>query len=81
MDLYYYRDADQKEIDLIILDGGILHFVECKRGVSLSKKDVSSFNTLKSRSKYKIGASFIVCLTDVIYSIDEDVYAIPIGAI
>lgn len=78
---YYYRDADQKEIDLIILEGGILHFVECKSGVSYSKKDVSAFNALKRSTKYKVGASGIVCTTDTVYSMDEGVYAIPIGAI
>ena len=78
---YYYRDADQKEIDLIMLEGGTLHFIECKSGISYSKKDVSAFVTLRNKTKYKVGASGIVCLTDTIYSIDEDVYAIPIGAI
>lgn len=78
---YYYRDADQKEIDLIIVDGGTLHFVECKSGVSYSKKDVAAFYTLKKNTKYNVGASGIVCSTNVIYSIDEDVYAIPFGAI
>ena len=78
---YYYRDADQKEIDLIMLEGGTLHFIECKSGISYSKKDVSAFVTLRNKTKYKVGASGIVCLTDTIYSIDEDVYAIPIVAI
>ena len=78
---YYYRDIDQKEIDLIILDEGILHFVECKSGVSYAKKDVSAFKTLKSSSTYKVGPSAIICLTDVVYSVDDNVYAIPIGAI
>ena len=78
---YYYRDIDQKEIDLIILDEGILYFVECKSGVSYSKKDVSAFKTLQSKSKYKFGSSAIICLTEVIYPIEENVYAIPIGAI
>lgn len=78
---YYYRDIDQKEIDLIILDEGILHFVECKSGVSFSKKDVSAFKTLQSNSKYKVGSSAIICFTEVIYPIEENVYAIPVGAI
>ncbi len=78
---YYYRDADQKEIDLIMLDGGVLHFIECKSGISYSKKDVSAFNTLKKSTKYSVGTSGIVCSTDTIYSVDDDVYAIPVGAI
>lgn len=78
---YYYRDADQKEIDLIMLDGGTLHFIECKSGVTYSKKDVSAFNTLKKITKYKVGESAIICSTDTIYSIDENVFVIPIESI
>lgn len=81
INFYYYRDADQKEIDLIMLEGGILHFIECKSGISYSKKDISAFNTLKKITKYKIGMSGVVCSTDVVYAIDENVYAIPLGAI
>ena len=50
---YYYRDADQKEIDLIMLEGGTLHFIECKSGILYSKKDVSAFVTLRNKTKYK----------------------------
>ena len=78
---YYYRDADQKEIDLIMLDGGILHLIECKSGISYSKRDVSAFYTLKKSTNYNVGASAIVCSTESIYSIDDDIYVIPLGAI
>ena len=81
INFYYYRDADQKEIDLVMLEGGILHFIECKSGISYSKKDISSFNTLKKITKYKVGTSGVVCSTDIVYTIDENIYAIPLGAI
>ena len=81
INFYYYRDADQKEIDLVMLEGGILHFIECKSGISYSKKDVSAFNTLKKITKYKVAASGVVCSTDIVYTIDDNVYAIPLGAI
>lgn len=77
---YYYRDNNQNEIDLIILDNGELHFVECKSGVSYSKKDVKAFKQLEN-SEYIKGSSCIVCNTETIYSIDEDVYVLPISAI
>lgn len=81
INFYYYRDADQKEIDLIMIDGGTLHFIECKSGVSYSKQDVSAFYTLKRSTKYKVGNSAIVCSTDTIYSIEDAIYAVPVGSI
>lgn len=77
---YYYRDNNQNEIDLIILDNGELHFVECKSGVSYSKKDVKAFKQLEN-SEYIKGSSCILCNTETVYSIDEDVYVLPISAI
>ena len=81
INFYYYRDIDQKEIDLVMLEAGILHFIECKSGISYSKKDISAFNTIKKITKYRVGMSGVVCSTDVVYAIDENVYAIPMGAI
>lgn len=78
---YYYRDVDQREIDLVILDGGVLHFVECKGGISYSKSDIKAFDILKKNTKYQVGASAIVCATNDIYSIDKDVYCLPLGSI
>ena len=78
---YYYRDADQKEIDLVILDGGVLSFIECKSGVSYSKNNIKAFKTLKNMTKLRVGSSAIICLTNIIYPIDDDVYALPVGSI
>lgn len=77
---YYYRDNYQNEIDLVILDGGSLHFVECKTGVAYSKKDVKSFHQL-DESNYQKGPSCIICNTESIYTIDQDIYALPITCI
>ena len=77
---YYYRDNNQNEIDLIILENGTLHFVECKSGVSFNENDIKAFKQLND-TNYKIGLSCIICNTDAIYTIDDNVYAIPITAI
>ena len=77
---YYYRDNNQNEIDLIILENGTLHFVECKSGVSFNKSDVKAFRQLDD-TEYKKGLSCIICNTDSIYTIDETVYALPITSI
>ncbi len=78
---YYYRDADQKEIDLVMLEGRTLHFVECKAGVSFQKDAVSAFHTLANATQYAVGDSAVICLTDVVYPIEKGVYALPVGAI
>ncbi len=76
---YHYRDNNQNEIDLVILCDGKLTFIECKNGVSYNKSHVKSFKTIKSN--YEIATSYIICNTDSIYKIEENVYAIPISSI
>ncbi len=78
---YYYRDSNQNEIDLMILQGGKLHFIECKSGVSFHKSDVSSLNVVKKKTQYEIGSMSIVCNTKTIYTLGDDVFVLPISAI
>ena len=78
--MYYYRDSNQNEIDLVLLQEGKLHLVECKSGISYTKRDVKAFSQLKE-SSYPIGASAILCNTPSVYSVCENVYALPITSI
>lgn len=79
-EFYYYRDNEQNEIDLIIQRNGQLSFIEIKSGMKFSKSDVRAFKKIE-KSKYAIGASAIICLTESVYKIDENVYALPITTI
>ena len=79
-EFYYYRDNEQNEIDLIIQRNGQLSFIEIKSGMKFSKSDVRAFKKFE-KSKYAIGASAIICLTESVYKIDENVYALPITTI
>ena len=77
---FFYRDNNQNEIDLVYVDQGTLHFVECKSGVDYSPKDIKTFKQL-ANSAYPVGNSCIVCNIPSFYSIAEGVYALPITAI
>lgn len=78
---FYYRDVDQNEIDLIIQNGGELHFIECKSGISYSKRDVKAFAKLSTKTNYSVGDSAIICSTEKAYSVDKGIYALPLGSI
>jgi predicted AAA+ superfamily ATPase len=77
---FYYRDNNQKEIDLILISGGVLHLIEIKDGISYSKKDISAFKVLDS-TNFKKSANAIICLTDRPYVLDKNTFALPISAI
>lgn len=77
---YYYRDNKLNEIDLIILDDGILHRVECKSGMTFNMSAVSGFRCVEN-TNYVLGTSGIICNTDVIYPLDKDIYVFPLAGI
>lgn len=43
--LYYYRDKDQAEIDVLIVVDGTIHPVEIKKTTSPSKHDIRHFSS------------------------------------
>lgn len=77
---FYYRDNNMNEIDLIMLKDAKAHLVECKSGVTFSKNDVKAFKLVRS-SGYEIAESCIICNTDIIYPIEENVFALPVTSI
>ena len=73
--------SNSKEFDLIILDEGKLNFVECKSGVAFKKEDVKSFDTLTKKTNYPIGSKCIICNTDKIYTLGDNIFVFPISVI
>ena len=43
---YYYRDNNGNEIDLVIIQNGVIHRVECKSGMMFSLSAVKGFKRL-----------------------------------
>ncbi len=77
---YYYRDSKLNEIDLIVLEDGRLHRVECKSGITFDMSSIRSFKCVE-KTKYLLSTSVIICNTDVVYPLDKDIYVIPLAGI
>lgn len=75
--MFFYRDSNQNEIDLILLRDGRLDLIECKSGKSFSSENVKSFSQLKNTS-FELKGQCIVCTSDDSYRISSNVYAFPI---
>ncbi len=77
---YYYRDNNMNEIDLIIIQDGKLHRVECKSGIRFNNSAVKGFRQL-DKTNYQIGSKAIICNSDTVYSLNDNVYVLPISGI
>ena len=78
--IYYYRDADQKEIDLLIVQDGTIYPVEIKKTTAPTKKDVRHFSVLK-KLKTPIGPGAVLCMSHSPMPITETVQALPASQI
>jgi len=77
--LYYYRDKDKNEIDLIIEENGILHPIEIKKTSTPQKSHLKNFIFLEKKLPEKIGEGALICNYDKIFWFDDKNKVIPIN--
>ena len=76
--IYFYRDKDMNEIDLIIEDAGVLHPIEIKKHADPSKQDIKAFKLLDKIPNISRGEGGVVCLYDNFISLTDMDRIIPI---
>ena len=77
---FFYRDTDQKEIDLVLEADNTLYPFEIKKSASPDRNATRHFETLRVTKK-KIGTGGIICMTDNVYPIDKNNYYVPVWLI
>lgn len=77
--LYFYRNKDMKEIDLIIEENGVLHPVEIKKHADPTKKDISAFSVIENIPGVRRGEGGVICLYDNLISITDKDHIIPVS--
>ena len=75
--IYYYRDKQQHEIDLILENNGILHPIEIKKSSNPTQSMVKNFDILK-KSTIPVGQGAIICAKDNLSALDSQTLLIPI---
>ncbi len=77
--LYFYRDKDMNEIDLLIEDSGTLYPIEIKKHADPHKKDIAAFEKLDGIPNIKRGHGGLICLYDKLISLSETDKVIPVN--
>lgn len=77
---YFYRDKDQKEVDLLIVQDGVIYPVEIKKTASPQRDDIRHFGSLDQLG-LPVGPGSVICLIDQALPITATVQAIPAWAI
>lgn len=78
--LYYYRDKDAKEIDIILEHDGVLNPIEIKKTSNPGTELIKVFDLLdKSSTPRSKGA--VICMKPGLSAIDRDNYIVPVWMI
>lgn len=78
--MYYFRDKDQHEIDLILEADDLIHPIEIKKTSNPNFSMIKSFDILK-KSAIKVGEGAIICMKDNLTALDRDTLIVPIWCI
>lgn len=73
--LYFYRDKEKREIDLIIEQNGKLYPIEIKKSAKPTKEMIENFKVLDKISE--VGEGAVICMYDKILDLDKKNKAIP----
>ncbi len=79
--LYYYRDSDKNEIDLLIEVDNLLHPIEIKTSSDPTKSMVKAFRCLESNPNKKVGTGAVICLAKERLPLTENTWILPVGMI
>ncbi len=78
--LWYYRDSNSNEIDMVIESDGALHPLEIKRSVNPGTELISAFHLLDKASVPR-GTGAILCMRPQLSAIDSKNYVVPVWMI
>lgn len=86
--IYYYRDKDQKEIDLLIYQNGTIFPIEVKKAASPERAAIKNFKVLApvqkpekfggvKELKVDIGEGNVICMANDLLPIDSTNWVVP----
>ena len=90
--IFYYRDKDQKEIDLLLYQNGTVYPIEVKKSASPGKTAIKNFSVLEpiaepdrfggmQELKVEIGTGNVICMARDLLPVDEKNWYVPVWLI
>lgn len=78
--IYYYRDKDAKEIDIVLEHDGVLNPIEIKKTANPGTELIKVFNLLDRASTPRAKGA-VICMKPTLSAIDKDNYIVPVWII
>lgn len=78
--LYYYRDNNGKEIDLLIIKNNVVYPIEIKKSAQPKKDNIKNFDIV-NKFGMEVGNGGVICMKEKLFPIDQNNNYIPIELI
>lgn len=78
-DLYYYRDIDKKEIDLLMVEGNKLYPIEVKKSKHPSNPD-KNFSVLQ-KFNLDVQPGIVICMSDELIPYNRETWYCPVSVL
>ena len=78
--MYYYRDNNGREIDLLIIKNNVVYPIEIKKSANPGKESIKNFSVV-NKFGLEIGNGGVICMKNEIFPIDRENNYIPIELI
>ena len=78
--MYYYRDKDAKEIDIVLEHDGVINPIEIKKSSNPGSELVKVFGLLDKASEIRDKGA-IICMKPELSAIDSENYIVPVWVI
>lgn len=78
--MYYYRDKDAKEIDIVLEHDGVLNPIEIKKTANPGTELIKVFSLLDRASTPRAKGA-VICMKPTLSAIDKDNYIVPVWII
>lgn len=75
---YYFRNKDQREIDVLIESDGKLYPVECKKSAAPSREALQGISAL-GKMEIDVGPGAVICMASQLLPLRGTVMAVPVG--
>jgi len=86
--IYYYRDKEKREIDLLLYENGTLYPIEIKKSASPGKDAIKHFKVLNpvaeperfgelEQYKTKVGSGAVICMANDLLPADKNNWFVP----
>ena len=78
--IYFYRDKDKREVDIILEENGILYPLEIKQKTNPGVDDIKNFSVL-SQFKKETAPGGVLCLAPTWLPLGKNDFIIPVSYI